>query len=62
MQNAMKVSKVKNRKVVLEDSTLVLLAVPDDLHRMVKSEAALRKVKVGDIIMEALKHWADGRR
>jgi len=35
----------------------VLAELPEELHRAVKSEAALRGVKLNDVIVKALEHW-----
>jgi hypothetical protein len=42
-----------------EDIVRVMCSLPSDMHRVVKSEAALRKVKINTIMVEAVEQWIE---
>lgn len=57
----MKISKKRLAKDAKKEGCVFVLAhIPEGIHRAVKSEAALRKVKIGDIVVEALTDWHKG--
>ena len=48
---------ISSRKPVEDRKVYVLAAVPEELHRYLKSEAALAKRKINDMVVDALSDW-----